>query len=120
VSRLDEDLECALADLCIVSMAYRQSTERLSPQPSHVVSAIGLIGRQGAARLEQVIGGDKGRKRRMLGFEKGAHASLRANQHGLHRPERIVEIEADGEGEIGHSESARPLVYNGAPFFTGP
>lgn len=56
----------------------------------------------------------------MLGLEKRPHTGLGPLQHGLHGPERIVEIEADGDWKIGHSESAWPLVYNGATLFTGP
>jgi len=52
VSRLNEHFECAVADRCIMSMPYRQTTKRFGAQPSHVMRAIGLIDRQGATRLE--------------------------------------------------------------------
>jgi len=66
-----------------------------------------VIDRQDPARLEYVVGTDPSGERWMLGLQKGPHTGLRPLQHGLHGPERVVEIEADGEREIGHSESTR-------------
>ena len=43
MTRLDEHLECAVADRGIVPMAHRESAERFGTQPSHVMGAIGLM-----------------------------------------------------------------------------